>query len=177
MTIYDRLDSLRSLIALGDWDGLEAKTRAECARLTQATADRIAAISLFDYETDLRASLASVAGAERSDSKAIYWEFNPDHGWHSSFFRCRSYQPEAVGDDEWAADFDDADVLAGPAAPDLAAEFATDWDRHQQSMARNVYLIARTVAGLGRASSTWESALPLCAGYHDQDILYRVRGA
>ena len=176
MTSYDRLDSLRSRIALGDWDGLEAEGRSECARLTQATADRIAAIPLLPYEADLRASLAFVAARQRSDSKAIYWEFNPDDGWQSSFFRCRSYRPEAVGDDEWAADFDDADVLAGPAAPDLAAEFATDWDRSQESIARNVYLIARTIAALGRASSTWQSALPLCAGYHDQDVLYRVRG-
>jgi hypothetical protein len=176
MTIYQSLDEIRRWIAHRDWDGLEAEFSSRCERVDPSAADRIEAIRLGDYEGFLRAALDRVQSAEPINTQAIYWEFNPDSGWQSAFFQCLGYQPEAAGDDEWASDFDEANVLEGPDAPGLAAEFATDWDRSDRSIAKNAYLVARTIATFGRASSAWHSRLPLCAGHHDQELLYRVCG-
>lgn len=176
MTIYESLDEIRRWVAQADWDGLEAEFNARCARVAPSIAGRIAAVELESYEADLGSTLDRLSAAGLGGAKAIYWEFNPDDRWQSAFFRCRSYQAEAMGDEEWASDFDESSVIAGPTAPELAAVFASDWDRSEESVALNCYLVARTIAALGRASSTWQLALPLCAGYHDQDVLYRVRG-
>jgi len=177
MTIYQSLDEIRTWIARRDWEGLEAKFRTRCAQIDTPAADRIAAVQLAEYERDLRASIERLQSARLIRVQAWYWEFSPDNHWESAFFPCLSYEREAVGNDDWASNFDDSSVVAGPAAPAaLAAEFATDWDGTQASAARNVYLVARTIATFGRASSTWTVPLPLCAGYHDQEHVYRVVG-
>jgi len=168
---------MRTWIAQGNWDGLERAFRTRAERVAPDSADRIARVGLVAYEADLRRELMRLASLPQNETRAIYWEFEPDNGWHSAWFRCRSYQPESAGDDEWASDFRDSDVTPGPDAPGLAAEFARGWDLDDETSARNLFLVARTVAALGRASTIWRLHLPLCAGYHDQDVVFRVRGA
>jgi hypothetical protein len=105
----------------------------------------------------------------------VYWEFDLDNGWQSSFFLCASYSPEEDEDDDWASDFDEADVVAGPRMPEFARLYDPAWDETEGAIACNLRLIARTLGAFGRAAAaSWTSPLPLCAGYHDQEILFRV---
>lgn len=176
MSIYDALEEMRHWLPREDWVGLEAAFHARCQGVAPDAATRIASLALSRYEADLRTALGQIERHRAAETKAVYWEFDPDNGWASAFFPCRTYRPESLHDDEWATDFADDDVVAGPGAADLGAEFAPDWDRDAASSARNLYLIARTIAAFGRASAGWPATIPLCAGYHDQDVVYRVRG-
>jgi len=175
--MYDELDEMRSWIAQDNWDGLEREFRSRAERAAPDAARRIARVELGAYEAELQAALMRLASQPQGETKAIYWEFDPDNDWRSAWFRCRSYQPESAGEDEWASDFRESDVTPGPDAPGLAAEFARGWDLDDETSARNLFLVARTVAALGRASTIWRLHLPLCAGYHDQDVVFRVRDA
>ena len=177
MSIYTGLDEMRPWIAKAEWDALESDFLRRCAEVDLAAAARIENLDLGEYQDALRAALGRVVDLVKPETRVIYWEFDVDNGWQSAFFRCRGYEPESVGDDEWAADFWESDITAGPDAPMVAAEFAPDWDREATSIGRNLYLVARSIASLGRASASWQTVLPLCAGYHDQELVFRVRGA
>jgi hypothetical protein len=175
MDIYSALDDLRPAIARRDWTDLEAAPLARCQEIDPEAASRIGAIDLNGFKSELASELLAVAERIDGQTNAVYWEFDPDNAWTSAFFPCRTYRPEHLRDDEWAADFDEARVVPGPAAPSLAREYDASWDRGELAVAGNVALIARTIATIGRAAETWRSSLPLCAGFHDQAILYRIR--
>lgn len=175
MTIYAGLEEMRTLINDADWERLESEFKDRCIRLDPSAAARVGAIEVGAYRHALRAGLAAIEAQVTDVVRAVYWEFDPDNDWQSAFFACRSYRAEVDADDDWAADFEDSSVVIGPPFPAFAREFAQGWDRDAASMARNLYLVARTIAALAAASANWAAEVPLCAGYHDQDRVYRVR--
>lgn len=169
------LDAMRHWIGRHDWSGLEAEFDRRCRELDARSASRIADIDLRDYEGELADGLRKAADSIGGSTKAVYWEFDPDNDWSSAFFLCRSYQPEAEGDDGWAADFDEQAIVRGPSASALARQFASGWDKAPSATEKNLDLIARTIAAFGRACGSWASTVPLCAGFHDQDLVFRIR--
>jgi hypothetical protein len=73
-----------------------------------------------------------------------------------------------------ASDFDAESAVHGPAQPDLASLYAKSWDGSPADAARNLLLISRTVAAFGEAAQgVWPATIPLCAGHHDQNSLFR----
>jgi hypothetical protein len=173
-----RIETMRAWIARRDWHGLEARAETACRLLDPVATDAIADIDLTSYEDRLADGLRTAGAQGSSQVRAMYWEFDPDNGWSSAFFSCLAYSPERRADDDWASDFDDSRVLPGPDQPALAAQFASSWDATPEIASRNAYLIARTIAAFGRAAaSAWDAPIPLCAGYHDQDRVFRVVAA
>ena len=175
MTIYAELDEMRPWVARGEWDGLEAEFLRRCRRADPEAAARLGSASLGGFEKELGAGLTQVHASADQATKAVFWEFDPDNSWSSAFFLCKSYRPEGEQDDEWAADFDEERVIAGPSAPSMAEMYEPSWDANDRVAAVNVALIAWTIASFGRASQAWDSDIPVCAGYHDQDVVFRVR--
>jgi hypothetical protein len=165
---------MRSWIARGDWQGLEAEYAERCRLVDPVEAAAIDSIDLAAYEDALTRALDRVGDQLDRGAAAVYWEFDIDNGWDSAFFMCPSYQPEAARDDDWASDFDPSLVVDGPAMPELAARIPGSWQGSEPIEARNLYLVARTVAAFGRASAAWGDRMPLCAGFHDQSIVFRV---
>jgi hypothetical protein len=105
----------------------------------------------------------------------VYWEVDPDNGWSSAFFPCRTYIAELERDDRWASDFDDALVVRVPGQPAFAYLYAPSWDATREVAACNHYLIARSLAALGRAAeAVGTDSIPLYAGHHDQDRVFRL---
>jgi hypothetical protein len=170
------LDNMRPFISSGDWRGLEGAYETICRAADPRAASSISSIDLRRYTTALERSIIAAGEWLREPPAAVYWEFDVDSGWRSAFFRCDSYRPEADGDDDWASDFDEAEVIDGPAMPYLAAWLASAWRGSDVDVARNLYLIARTMAAFGRAAAAWSHAVPLCAGFHDQSVVFRVAG-
>jgi hypothetical protein len=168
------VEAMRTRIARNEWQALESDSLANCRRSDPHASAEIEAIDLDPYVADLARAIELASHEIDGSVAALYWEFDVDNGWASAFYLCRTYQSERAGDDEWAADFDPEDVVPGPAMPELASLLAGSWDRTESDVARNLYLVARTVAAFGRASATWSSAIPLCAGYHDQDVVFRI---
>lgn len=168
---------MRTWIARSDWDGLETEYAERCRLVDPIEAAAINAIDLTPYEEALTRALGRAGNQVDRATAAVYWEFDIDNGWNSAFFMCASYQSEAARHDDWAADFDPTRVVDGPAMPDLAARKRGSWRGSETAEARNLYLVARTVAVFGRASAAWGDRVPLCAGFHDQSILFRIAGS
>lgn len=174
------LGAMRPMIRARSWAELEAEYLRRCKVEALETATKIAAVDLSGYEGQLAELLVrAAAAAERTRPKSAYWEFDVDNRWSSAFFACASYRREAEdGDDDWASDFDEEDVVVGPASAELAAFYASSWNRSPADTAVNAFLIARTLAAFGRAAEiAWRSRVPLCAGHHDQSVVFRVEEA
>jgi hypothetical protein len=174
--ILEGLEGLRGPLRNRDWDALEGTARRACSEGDPGVADAIAAVDVSAFEamieSDLRA-LSVTAWDERA--AAVYWEFDPEDDWNSAFFLCASYEPEEADSDDWAADFDDETVVVGPSMPELAELYEPSWQDDEMGGACNLYLIARTMAAFGRAAArSWSAGLPLCSGYHDQQVVFRV---
>jgi hypothetical protein len=176
MDINAGLDGMRDGLRTREWAQVEAAAGAVCANLDRGGFDRIAALDLRPYQDELATVLRGVAdSASSSDATAVYWEFDLDNGWDSAFFLCDDYAPEEDGDDSWASVYDEDNVVSGPSQSDLAAIYPRSFNATDSEVARNLFLIARTVVAFGQAASeVWPDELPLCAGFHDQESLFRI---
>jgi hypothetical protein len=170
------IEQMRPRIASGDWKGLEAAYEAICREADAGAASAISSIDLAPYASALEELLEAVGTRISPTAAAVYWEFDTDNGWQSNFYECRSYRPEVDGDDDWVSDFDPSTIVRGPAMPALAARLAPTWSGTVSDTARSLYLIARTVAAFGPASAVWLASVPLCAGFHDQSVVFRFAG-
>ncbi|MEX0710190.1 MAG: hypothetical protein WD116_03190 [Chloroflexota bacterium] len=171
MTIYESLEEIRAYVRDRNWAGLEADFRA-----SGNLGSQIAAVQAGRYSNQLTAAVRLCEGrAESLDAGAVYWEVDLDNAWSSNFFICRGYRPESANDDDWAADY--VDSIDGPAMAEFAAIYDPGFDRTPEAAEVTLHLIARTLAAFGKAATKeWDSAIPLCAGYHDQHGVYRVAG-
>jgi hypothetical protein len=171
------LDAMRPLLRERAWGPLERRYKRACVDQDARVAAAIEAVDLMGYQARLANDLlrASEAVTTAPRIAAVYWEFDVDNKWSSNFFLCSNYRLEAAGDDEWATEFGADGVIEGPDMSDLASLYGRTWDRTLADIARNLYLVGRTVATFGRASEhAWPNPLPLCAGFHDQSIVFRI---
>lgn len=174
--IDEQLEEMKAYIARTDWDGLEnnARKRAEKLAGKEITA-KIAAVDMSAYSEQLEDAMKDIfESAEEQDAAAVYFEYDMEHQWSSTFFVCPDYQPEDEEDDEWARESDEE--LDGPDCPELAEFFESEFDTSAREQGINGYLIARTVAAFGRCAETMpDGEFAVCIGYHDQDQVTRIR--
>jgi hypothetical protein len=174
--IFEHLDSLRAVAGGRDWSTLESKYRATCERLSgPELAARIAALDFLSYQGSLAHPLKEAASlATKSQAAALYFEFDLDNAWSCAFFVCPEYRPEADGDDDWAAEYDDE--VEGPEFPEASDLYQENGlDGADRAIGATLYLVARTLAALGRALDRIDcGALTVCAGFHDQDPVVRL---
>jgi hypothetical protein len=173
--IYARLDSLREPIRARDWQTLWGLRERFVAESQPSIATEIARLDLDGYREAIAAMLERASRKWKGSQGAAYWEFNPEDRWSSHLFLCNSYNDEAEQDDDWASDFDEGSVEEGPAAPALARLYEPAWDSTRGIAARNLALIAITLEVVALvADRSWRLPIPLCAGYHDQDVVFRI---
>jgi hypothetical protein len=174
--IDDQLEEMRGYIARGDWDGLENNARKRAEKLAgKEAASKIAAVDLAAYSEQLEDAMKDVfESAEEQEAAAVYFEYDMDHDWSSTFYVCMDYLPEDEEDDDWAREGEEE--MDGPECPELAAFFEAEFDSSNKERGINGYLIARTVATFGRCAETMpDGDFAVCIGYHDQDHLTRIR--
>lgn len=173
-SIYDRLDAIEQIVRAREWDRLEDESRERCQAVDEALARTIEGVSTADYTKAVLASLQLILSSELAqDSRAIVCEFDPDNGWVTTAFACDQYRPRSIGDDDWAAEYRAHFYCADSAG--LARSYDPSFDETERAIAGNVYLFARTFAALGRAvEALGVTPKPICAGYHDQEILFRL---
>jgi hypothetical protein len=171
--INARIEAMRPWVSRDDWEGLQRAFGDACRGEAPDMAQRITAVDTRPYSASLRGLLAQVGTQLDGGVEAVYWEFDVDNSWESAVFLCRSYRPEAAGNDDWASDFDPDDVVQGPGMYELA-ELVRAWNGSDEDAAVNAYLVARTVAAFGDAAADWRADRPLCAGYHDQWSVFRI---
>ncbi len=169
--------SIRQFARKAQWKDLEEHARQSAQAIANPdVVNAVTAVPLDDYEIALRELIRrAYEKASQSSMQALYFEFDMDNEWHSAIFLCKEYEPESKADDEWAADF--SEDITGPELPpfgDIYGDHAWGDSRPTKSIER--YLIARTLAAVGRAASGLDlKGVALCVGYHDQDLVYRVR--
>jgi len=174
MEIEAAVDAMRGFVARSDWAGLANKFAQECARVDPGAAHEAMSVDLGSYTAALTRDIATATEVTRPKTRAVLWEFDVDNDWSSSFFFCSTYRPEVANDDDWAADFDADMTTRSVSMPAIAALRPASWNGSDVDAARNALLVARTIACFGRASAAWTGSTPLCAGYHDQSVVFRL---
>ena len=176
--IFDYIDDMQPFVRNGEWDSLEESYRAVCEKLAGTVqAKKVEALDFPSYENKLRSALSHAAQRlVRTGTKALYFEYDMDNAWRSGFFLCHTYNPQEVGNDEWACEY--ADDFEGPdfeAAGDVYLEDDGTFDETKKAMGTTLYLIARTVAAFGRCVESMEfEATAVCLAFHDQDPVVRI---
>jgi hypothetical protein len=176
MDICEHLNQMKPFIARRDWDGLEREFGRRCCEFAGvAQAERISGISLSDYQSSLERSLSQAVTKARAEGvRGLYFEYDLDDDWQSGFFFCPTYLPESAGSDDWACDFTDS--LSGPEMPVLSEIYCENhFDRTPTALGSTLFLVARTVAAFGRASSGFASPeFAVCMAFHDQTPIMRI---
>ena len=172
MELFTRIEAIRPWVARRDWAGLERTFEDACRADAPGEEAGISRVDLRRYTGALVNLVGRASKALGPDIAAVYWEFDVDNDWSSAAFLCSRYEPETATDDDWASEFDAERAIHGPAMPELARLMST-WTGNEHAAA-NAYLIARTIAAFGRASAGWHADRPLCAGYHDQSVVFRI---
>lgn len=176
MDIFAGLAEMQGRMAAGDWAAFEAHYAQLCSAVDSSVAERIAAVDL-DYYNDRQydAYCKALKKARSADAAALYFEYDLDNDWQSTFFVCREYAEPDIGDDDWACRW--AAQVRGSCVP----KFAEIYGRTEKfgvtpaAVAVTLYLIARTEAALAATVARKPpGAIKVCIGFHDQDPIHRL---
>jgi hypothetical protein len=175
--IVESLSRFPKFIAKRNFDGLESIYSNQAREWSgRSLARKIGEVDLETYQATLALGLAEAErSAEEHRAQAVYFEYDVNNGWDGRFFVCGGYAPLCDGDESWAEEW--IEELEGPGIPEFGSflqEFG--FERTDQAKGSTLYMIARTVASLGRCA---DPASPvkaaLCIGYRGQNPLLRIR--
>lgn len=174
--IEESLSRFPKLVAKRNYDGLESIYSTQAREWSgRSLARRIGEVDLRTFRSELARGLADAEkSAEEHGAPAIYFEYDVNNGWIGRFFVCRAYAPVSAGDESWTDEW--FEELEGPRIPEFG-RFLREYgfDRTDQAKGCTLYMIARTVAALGRCV---DPAAPgkaaLCIGYRSQNPLLRL---
>jgi uncharacterized protein YndB with AHSA1/START domain len=177
--IYDYLYELHLDLQDKSLDEIENKYYKICAKLAGAgRANKIKQIDVSDYVLQLKPSLSQAisSAATEPNSKAIYFEYDLDNQWESTFFICTEYNPQEEEDEEWACDWE-IDIEGPNFLPFGELYEQSGFDEDDFAIGSTMYLVARTVVAFAQAyhALTEKSQLPVCIAFHDQDPIYRIQ--
>jgi hypothetical protein len=147
-----------------DYEGLESAYRADCAAFAGEKAAKAIEELRFDiYQKSLAAGLKwALARAARRDATAIYLRIRPDLQWNGEFHVAGDEQVELF---EPREEYSYTGPLAerdGPSFPEAAeARRKYHTDNPLDPGAAQHYLLARTVAALGRALAKQKAPVPV----------------
>jgi hypothetical protein len=176
--INESLSRFPKLVARRNFDGLESIYHNQAREWSgRGLARKISEIDLKPYQAMLSLGLAEAEkSAEEHQAKAVYFEYDMDKGWDGRFFVCSRYAPESAKDDDWTDQW--VAEFEGPGIPEFGGfhrEFG--FDRTDQAKGCTLYLIARTVAALGRCVDPHSAGTAaLCIAYRSQNPILRIHG-
>ncbi|MED4217843.1 hypothetical protein P4671_17850 [Priestia megaterium] len=176
MDIFDYLEEMQLELFQKSFEEIEAKYYRLCSTIAgNNVAERIQSINLDILQTKLKSSLkkALYIANERS-VKAIYFEYDMDNEWESTFFVCDEYNSLSEDDDDWASDW--IDEIEGPLNSEFAQIYQENgFDTTEKAKAVTLFLVIRTVTALGTVAQSMKVNVPLCIGFHDQDPIMRIK--
>jgi hypothetical protein len=176
--IVESLSRFPKFIAKRNLDGLESNYYNQAREWAgRSLARRIAEVDLKHYQATLSRGLAEAGkSAEEHQAKAVCFEYDMDNGWDGRFFVCGQYAPESAKDDEWADEW--IVEFEGPGIPEFGGFYRDfGFDRTDQAKGSTLYMIARTVAALGRCAGPGAvGTAALCISYRGQNPILRIHG-
>jgi hypothetical protein len=177
--INESLARFPKLVAKRNFDALESIFSNQAREWSgRSLARKIGEVDLEKYQARLALGLAEAErSAEEHGAQAVYFEYDANGAWDGRFFVCGTYAPASAGDESWTDEW--IEELEGPRIPEFGRflrEFG--FERTDQAKGCTLYMIARTVAALGRCvdpDSPGRAAI--CIGYRGQSPLLRIREA
>ena len=175
--VDESLSRFPKFVAKRNFDGLESIYSNQAREWSgRSLARKIGEVDLETYQARLALGLAEAErSAEEHRAPAVYFEYDVNNGWDGRFFVCGAYAPPSAGDESWAEEF--IEEFEGPGVPEfgrLLQEFG--FERTDQAKGCTLYMIARTVASLGRCADPGSPGrAALCIGYRGQTPLLRIR--
>jgi hypothetical protein len=174
--IKESLSRFPKFIAKRNFDGLESTYATQAREWSgRSLARKIGEVNLGTYQARLALGLTEAErSAEENRAPAVYFEFDVNNGWAGRFFVCGAYAPRSAEDESWSEEF--LEELEGPGIPEfgsLLQEYG--FERTDQAKGCTLYMIARTVASLGRCVDPGSPGAALCIGYRGQTPLLRIR--
>ncbi|MCG0050770.1 hypothetical protein [Priestia aryabhattai] len=176
MDIFDYLDEIQIELFQKSFKEIEAKYYGLCSTIAgDDVATRINNINLDILQTQLKSSLQEVLHIVNEQSgEAIYFEYDMENDWESTFFVCDEYNSLSDEDDDWASDW--IDEIQGPINKEFARIYQENgFDATEKVKAVTLFLVVRTVTALGKVSQSMKVNVPLCIGFHDQDPIMRIK--
>ncbi|EJR57562.1 hypothetical protein IIM_00169 [Bacillus cereus VD107] len=174
MKIYDYLDQMQAELLKHSWPEIEAKYYDLCSKLVgKEQAKRIQNINLDLFQSKLKDAFStSLHIANQNSAEAIYFEYDMDNDWNSTFFICDEYTKLSEEDDDWASDW--ISEVEGPNLKEFAQIYTENgFDNNDKALSTTLYLIARTVVTFKKIITTIH--IPICIGFHDQDPIMRIQ--
>lgn len=173
-SIYDQLDELHIQLRTYPLSQIEEYYYTRCCEVAgEDVGHTIKNLSLDEYEKQLKEGLQhSLTRIQSGEGCAIYFEYDMDNNWQSSFYLCTEYVPN---EDEWACEWED--VLEGPSLSNFGEIIMHyGFDKNETSVAVTMYLIARTVCAFSDVVNSVKEAkrVPIAISYHDQDGIYHI---
>jgi len=174
--IDESLSRFPKFMARRNLDGLESIYHNQAREWSgRGLARRIGEVDLKAYQAILSQGLAeAVKSAEEHQAKAVYFEYDMDNGWDGRFFVCGRYAPTPSREEDWTDEW--IAEIEGPGIPEFGGihlEFG--FDRTDQAKGSTLYMIARTVASLGRCVDPGPAGgAALCIAYRGQNPILRI---
>lgn len=176
MNIFDCLDELQAELFEKSYEEMEAKYYELCSTTVKGNAtERIHNISLDTFQKQIKSSLQeAVRIVNEQSAKAIYFEYDMDNDWESTFFICDEYSSLIEEDDDWASDW--IDEIEGPNNKEFAQIYQENgFDATEKARVITLFLIVRTIVAFAKAVKNIKVDVPLCVGFHDQDPIMRIK--
>lgn len=176
MDIFAELAEMQRRILANDWSAFEKHYETICHAANPSAAKQIASADLGYYsDRKFGAYCKALKKAQSAHAPAIYFEYDLDNEWQSSFFICNEYAEPEAGDDDWACDFDTS--VRASSIPEFA-EIYDSTDKFccsPEATAITLFLIARTTAALRAVvSRKLPGTVRICIGFHDQNPIHRL---
>ena len=176
MNIFDYLEELQAELFEKSYEEMEAKYYELCSTTVKGNAaERIHNISLDTFQKQVKSSLQeAVHIVNEQSAKAIYFEYDMDNDWESTFFICDGYSSLFEEDDDWASDW--IEEIEGPSNKEFAQIYQENgFDATEKAKAITLFLIVRTLVAFGTVAKSIKLNVPLCIGFHDQDPIMRIK--
>lgn len=176
MDIFAELAMMQERIQANQWDAFESHYQSLCASADSEMARCIAGTDLSYYnDRQFDAYCKALKKARSVEARAIYFEYDLDNDWQSSFYICKEYAELEAADDDWACRW--VSQVRGSCIPAFTKIYSrTDkFGQTPLAIAITLFLIARTTAAL-RATVARKSpgTIRICLGFHDQDPIHRL---
>ncbi|MDN3233149.1 hypothetical protein [Priestia megaterium] len=176
MNIFEYLDEIQAELFQKSFEEIEAKYYEVCSTIAGIDIEkRIRNINLDIYQTQLRSSLYEALHIVNEQSiEAIYFEYDMENDWESTFFVCDEYSSLSEEDDDWASDW--IEEVEGPINKEFAYIYQENgFDSTEKAKAVTLFLVVRTVIAFGTVAQSMKVNVPLCIGFHDQDPIMRIK--
>ena len=179
MRIFTELEIMQKRMLLSDWEGFSKRYFSQCNSHDPVLADQIHRANLDTYRDAVSDAFESALKISIDQKcEAIYFEYDLDNSWNSSFFTCPDYNPLDFDDDDWACEFNNV-IPAGSQL--LFANIYDDTDNFCSTDAATdttLYLIARTTELLNNVVTGHKLlGTNICLGFHDQNPIHRLKSA